>query len=162
MATLNLIAPWVEHYRKINAFFKHDPEVNVIYDDKDRTIKLYVANANKAAALESLLIDELTFGAVTLSIEVIPPNESDKVAISRNIFSVAFEENPIITDIITVSGVMTNSITYVVFAKEVVQYFNDDLSDYAGNRSTLYEILAKEIFRKMDGIYYCTNVSIYN
>lgn len=162
MATLNLIAPWVEHYRKINAFFKRDPEVNVIYDDKDRTIKLYVANANKAAALENLLIDELTFGAVTLSIEVIPPNESDKVTIPRNIFSVAFEENPIITDIITVSGVMTNSITYVVFAKEVVQYFNDDLSDYAGNRSTLYEILAKEIFRKMDGIYYCTNVSIYN
>ena len=39
-----------------------------------------------------------------------------------------------------------NSFTYVVFEKEVVQYWNDNLGDINGLRSTLYQDLAKEIF----------------
>lgn len=52
-----------------------------------------------------------------------------------------------------------NSFTYVVFEKEVVQYWNDNLADYNGLTSTLYQDLAKEIFEdaNLDGVYFCTD-----
>ena len=46
---------------------------------------------------------------------------------------------------------------YVVFENKVVQFFNDDLSDIHGNKSTLYQEIAKDIFGDCDNIYFCTD-----
>ena len=43
-----------------------------------------------------------------------------------------------------------------VFAKEVVQYWNDSLSDPYGKVSTLYQDIAKDIFEDTDGVMFCT------
>ena len=46
--------------------------------------------------------------------------------------------------------------SFAVFAKEVVQYYNDDLTDINGLKSTLYEDIARDVF-DIDGINYCTS-----
>lgn len=156
MAALNLTTPWVEHYRKIDAFFKNDPDVYVVYNNDEVEIKVYVDNAEKGGALDALLPDEVEFGNVTLKIAVIPANDG-KLTIPRNITSVAFTGNPIVDEIrsITLFGALE---TFVLFKKEVVQYSNDDIGDYFGIESTLYENIARDIFSPQLGVYYCTNV----
>lgn len=157
MATVNLISPWVEHYRKIDTFFKYDPDVNVVYDDKAKVIRLYVSDGEKAGALDAMLPDEVTFGSISLGIDVIPAN-GVTLEIPRSIQSKAFTNNPIVKDIISINDIMTTPIIYVVFVKEVVQYYNDDLGDYFGMRSTLYEEIAREIFSPAKGVNYCTAI----
>ena len=44
MARLNLVSPWVEYYHKVQAFFRNDPDINVIFDDEEIELKIYVSN----------------------------------------------------------------------------------------------------------------------
>lgn len=75
MARLKISAPWVLFYRKIEALFKNDPEVRVIFDDEESCdVKLYVENAGKADALMKLLPTVKDFGNVLLTVTVIPAN----------------------------------------------------------------------------------------
>jgi hypothetical protein len=45
---------------------------------------------------------------------------------------------------------------YVLFAREVVSYFNDNLADLNGLTSTLYQNLAEEVFPNHGGVFFCT------
>lgn len=157
MASLSLVTPWVGHYNKIAAFFKHDPDVKVIYYNEAQLVKLLVNNGEKAGALDALLPDEVKFGSVTLHIVVVPAN-GVTISVPRNIYSVAFTGNNAIDDIVTIEGVFNNPLTYIICHKEVVQYYTDDLGDYYGMRSTLYEDIAREIFVQSEGVLYSTNV----
>ena len=152
MAKLNLSPPWVVYYRKLSTFFKEDPEVRITYDEIEQEIKLYVDNAEKAVALENLLPSEQVFGNVTLYITVVPANktcfDSVKAGNSTNlndIVRICFN-NKAVVGVKIVDGIMTNRMTFVIFKKEVVQYFTDDNGDYHGICSTLYQDLAKEFF----------------
>lgn len=167
MAKLNLSPPWVVYYRKLLAFFKEDPEVRITYDDIEQEIKLYVDNAEKAVALEKLLPSEQVFGNVTLYVTIVPANkttfDSVKAAYSTNssdIIHICFN-NKAVTGIKIVDGIMTDRMTFVIFRKEVVQWFSDDIGDYHGICSTLYQDLAKEIFGNIDGVFFCTDNETY-
>ena len=74
MASVNLISAWTEYYHKVRALFQEDEDVNVIYDDNEKTLKIYVADAvNKAEAIRALLPEKQTFGNVTMYVNVYPP-----------------------------------------------------------------------------------------
>lgn len=156
MSKVGLSSPWVNFYRELEALFAKDPEVKVIYDEEKNDVKLYVDNLAKADALAQLLPIERTFGNITVTITVIPANKETTSKIQ--LFRTAFEGNGAFCYTATAEGVFTNPISYVVFENEVVQYFNDDLSDAHGVRSTLYQDIAKEIFENHEGIYFCTDV----
>ena len=163
MAKLNLSPPWVVYYRKLSAFFKEDSEVRITYDEIEQEIKLYVDNAEKAVALENLLPSEQVFGNVILYVTIVPANEttfdSVKAAYSTNsndIVRICFN-NKAVVGIKVIDGIMTNRMTFVIFKKEVVQWFSDDIGDYHGICSTLYQDLAKEIFGNIDGVFFCTD-----
>ena len=167
MAKLNLSPPWVVYYRKLSAFFKEDPEVRITYDEIEQEIKLYVDNAEKAVALENLLPSEQVFGNVTLYVTIVPANkttfDSVKAASSANtndIIHICFN-NKAVVGIKIVDGIMSNRMTFVIFEKEVVQWFSDDIGDYHGIHSTLYQDLAKEIFGNIDGVFFCTDNETY-
>jgi len=49
-----------------------------------------------------------------------------------------------------------NPVDYVVFRNEVVQFFNDEMGDPNGLKSTLYQDIAKDVFADKDGIFFCT------
>ena len=154
---IKLISPWMEYYHKIQAFFKKDSKVHVIMSEDEKTIDLYVEDAAKADALAMMLPNEVKFGNVTVYVCVIPPN-GEEAESTGDMYHDAFCTNEAFSFSRTVSGIMTNDITYVVFKNEVVQYYNDDLGDIYGQRSCLYENLAREIFTDAHGVYFCTDL----
>lgn len=163
MSMVNMVSPWIDFYRKVEALFKQDPDICVIYDDEQRELKLYVENADKAFCLAEVMPLHKDFGNVELGISIIPANGLAKAARikAEEYFHHVFANNPILSDIQTVYGVFSNPITYVVFRKEVVQYFNDDLGDINGLCSTLWQNIAKDIFTETEGVYFCTDKSDY-
>ena len=77
-------------------------------------------------------------------------------------FEAALEGNTALSFIRTISGIMSNPITYVVFKKAVVQYYTDDLGDYFGIHSTLFQDVAKDVFGDPDGVFFCTDTADNN
>ncbi len=172
MAKLGLLSPWATFYNELKTFFEKDSEVTVVYDEENNIVNLYVNNPTKAAALTELLPVEKDFDAVKLKINVIPANDCNKVkfaAISASfadeavplveLYWNALTENKHVDYITTLRGIFNNPITYVVFKKCVVQYYNDSLGDINGVCSTLMQNIAEDIFEKREGIYFCTNTS---
>ena len=151
MATLS--APWVTYYRKIEALFGNDPQVNVQYDEEGLNIKIYVESGVKAEAIEKLLPTEKEFGNVKVKITVIPANNQSIL----DVFKTAFDGNPALSFVKTVSSPITGDTSYVVFANKVVQFFNDDLSDINGNVSTLYQEIAKDVLGCPTNLFFCTD-----
>lgn len=163
MATFHMSAPWVVFYREVEAMFKYDPEVHVIYDEADNVIKLFVDNSDKAEALEMLLPKTKTFGNITLNIQVIPSNGKNDFDFSdiskEELFDIALEDNGAFSFTRSVPVMLfSNTLTYVVFRKQVVQFYTDDLGDYYGQCSTLYQNIAKDVFGEIDGIFYSTDI----
>ena len=163
MAKLCISAPWYIFHREIEELFRYDEDVHVVYDEADDHVKLYVDDGHKAAALATLLPAEKKFGGVKLRISVIPSNPglvdgydfTDKP--NEETFISAFAGNGSFSFAKTISGIFTNNLTYVVFKKRVVQYFNDDLGDAFGQCSTLYQEIAKNVFGELVGVFFCTD-----
>lgn len=155
MSNLKLISPWYEYYAKVDALFKEDPEVKAVFDEEELVLKLYVDDASKAEAIAQLLPEQEEFGNVLMRIEVIPPSFSnDKLSL----FKRAFHGNPAFIDVKTVQTPFAPDQHFVIFAKRVVQYFNDDIRDLDGIRSTLYQNLAEEVLRGeiLGEVRFCT------
>ena len=164
MALLNLSSPWVIYYREVQALFAEDPSVHVVYDEWENHIKLYVDKGDKAEALELLLPKEKMFGDVTVKLSIIPANNADGLFGDFNtgeLYSIAFYGNSAYAFSKTITGVFTNNLTYVVFKKKVVQYYNDSLGDIYGQCSTLYQDIAKDVFGESEGLFFCTDKDDY-
>lgn len=155
MENIKMVSPWIGYYKEIKSLFQEDYTVKVKYDDSKNTIKLYVEDEEKADALAQLLPNRKVFGNITVNIDVIPANKVETPKI--DLFRKAFEGNGAVAYIETVDNVSSNAFHFVVFQPEIVQYYNDDLSDINGLRSTLYQDIAKEIFGEREGIYFCTD-----
>lgn len=154
MDKLKLSSPWVTYYRELKALFGDDPDITMTLDEDNCAVKIFINNEKKAEALQILLPSIIKFGNVTLTVDVIPANT--KVMSKVELFRTAFEGNPAFRYCATLEDVLVNPITYFVFKNKVVQYYNDDLGDVNGNKSTLYQEIAKNIFGDIPGIFYCT------
>ena len=148
---MKISAPWFNYYREIKALFEGDPEVKVFYDDDEKTLKLYVDNGRKADALAKLLPEKKVFGNVEVKIVIVPSNKTQSTI---SLIADAFEGNSALADIHHVETPF-GSFDYVVFKSKIVQYFNDDISDINGNRSTLYQEIARDVFEN-SGVCFCT------
>lgn len=162
MAKLNLSPPWEIYYKKLSVFFAKDPEVSIVYDDIEQEIKIYVENSEKAVALMKVLPHEKEFGNVKVNITIVPANmikmTNDHNITEDDLIDI-FQGNKAVENIKCVSGIISNPLFYIIFKKEIVQYYTDDLGDYNGICSTLYQYLAKDIFKEVSNIFYCTGVT---
>ena len=152
-AKVKLSAPWTVYTNQIKALFSQDKNVNVVYDETNSTIKIYVNGATKAEAIQALIPATKQFGNVEVKVDVIPANPENMSRV--DLIKAAFEGNPALDDIVT-GELFGQPIAYAVMKKEVVQYFNDDLSDANGICSTLFQDLAKEVFGEDGSVYFCT------
>ena len=157
---LSLATPWAIYFRQIEALFQEDSEVRVTFESEDgeHEIKIYVDNQDKADAIAKLLPDEKVFGGVSVKVTVIPSNDDETSLVK--LIERAFRGNPALKYIKSVDPSMTSfGADYVVFKKEVVQYFNDSLADINGQCSTLYQDIAREVIEQKDGevVYFCTD-----
>ena len=152
-------SPWVRLYREIQAMFAEDKQVKVVLDDTN--VNVYVEDEVKADAIEKILKALYVFGNVTSMVTVYPANNcksEEKYTYDsvEALYKTAFENNPALSYVAEYSTVF-GSMAYVVFANKVVQYFNDDLGDVNGMCSTLYQDIAKDIFRHEPNTFYCTD-----
>lgn len=154
MDKVNLSAPWYTYVNELRALFGEDEEISIVFDSLAMDVQLFVDNQKKADALTQLLPVEKEFGDVKLKITVIPTDVlGDSVV---DLMGAAFEGNPVLARICTSSSLL-GSFTYAVFRKEVVQFYNDQLDDINGNKSMLYQDVAKDVLKARGDIFYCTN-----
>ena len=150
---VKMAPPWVQYASAVKAMFREDPEIRVVYINEGPRLLLYVNNQTKAEALAELLPSKPEFGSVIMPVDVIPANDHTSI---RDKLRWVFNGNNAVSQVRDIEGVLSNPLTYIIFKKEVVQYFIDNLGDFYGNRNTLYQDLAAEIFPDHDGVLFCT------
>lgn len=156
MGRVKLCSPWVSFVHAMKAFFQRDKEVHIDYNEIMKTVTVRVDNQGKADALEQLLPHEVEFsgGDVKLTINVVPSN----VGMGNvDLFKAAFAGNEAVVDFKTIGNMYANPITYMIFKKEVVQYWNDNLGDPHNLVSTLYQDLAGQILKDHGEVLFCTD-----
>lgn len=159
MAATRIAPPWITFYREIVELFGDDPDIRLEYlsgDGEDPKIKVFVNGMDKANALETILPKEMSFGNVTVTVEVIPSNDNEETIV--DVFLKAFKNNPVFSYAVMVDGVVSSPLSYVVFRNRVVQFYNDNLGDVNGNCTTLYEDIAQDVFGDLHGVFFCTDV----
>ncbi len=155
MADVKLSPPWITYVRKLYALFHEDPDVKFVYDNDKIELKIYVADQDKAEAFEKLIGSSVDFGNVTLNIMVIPPNGFKS---QQELFEILFKGNPILVDSQTIEGITSNPMKFMIFKKKIIQFYDDNLGDLNGIRSSLYETIARDIFDDTDGVYFNTEL----
>lgn len=163
MARIKLSPPWDIYYKELKCLFCRDKEVFIIYDEDVPEVKIFVENDSKAYALSQILPTVKDFGTVSMKITIIPANDYSyseiyNKAIEENPYETAFKDNPVVKFVKQLNTVVTGTITYVVFVNEVVQYFNDNIYDFNGICSTLYQEIAKNIFKEDNSVHFCTDM----
>lgn len=151
-----LYAPWFIFMNEVYAMFKDDPDIEIVTKDlhEPYEIKLMVNGQEKAEALSQLLPAGRDFGKVKVFIQVIPANVKSESQL--DLFQKALAGNPAFA-FTKHGGKGPFEMDYVVFNKQVVQYYADDTGDLWGLESTLYEDIARDIFEDID-VCFCTNI----
>ena len=152
---LQLSPPWVTYYKELKALLGHDREIFMMFDQEEMVIRIYVDNVDKANALEQLLVSSKTFGNVTVNIEVIPSNTVRYVQ-GENAYDVAFGGNPMYRYSREALLPLGGRLFYVVWDCEAAQFFNDNLADVNGNKTMLYEDIARDVLKEEACVYHCT------
>ncbi len=157
-----LQAPWYTYQKKLNALFALDNDITVgeIYkpDDDECTyaIDIEIRNHEKFMALDRVIAPVVEFGNVKLRI-VLYDEENTVISSGVDLYKTIFKGNPIVKDIRTLTDPMGFEHGYVRFKPEVVQFPNDDISDFNGNWNGLAEDIAREVFTEdRTGINFCT------
>ena len=152
---LGLSAPWITVYREICALFGEDPDIAIRTSETDGepTVTLRVKGEDKANALAALLPSEYEFGNVKLRVKIVPANDAPCVA---DQLRAAFAGNPVLKEVRQAERGVYGSVAYALFRNEVVQYFNDELKDPSGNRSTLFADIAERLIPDHGGAFFAT------
>lgn len=159
--SLKLQSPWVTYYDKIRELFRQDDEIKMVFDCDAMLITMFVKNAKKAEALRNLLPAKKQFGNVTVHVNVITCANEEEIMQARATKATiedAFEGNMLYHYTRTFDNVLGGAITYVVFAKKVIQYWNDDIGDLFGNANCLPEDLARDVLENTEGLFFSTDI----
>ncbi|MCR1839689.1 hypothetical protein [Murimonas intestini] len=111
---------------------------------------MLVDNQEKSEAIKALLIQNVDFGGITLTATIFGPTEDDVRPSEKpelELYEDAFTGNPLFeqTKVRSLAGI---SFEYCIFKKTVIQFWNDDLSDYYGNYNGLPTDIAKDVLRE--------------
>ena len=153
-------APWVRYVALLKMVFESDPDVRIVYrDETPYIVDINVTGEEKFEAATKLIGETKTFGNVVLTIRYHLSNPVKEEKSKKELFKALLEGNPILTDIVTVDLPNTsNNITYFIFKDEVVQYWDDALSNPHGVLSTLWEEIMKELFEDTEEVIFTTRV----
>ena len=156
MARFEKASPWIEFYREMQILFDRDPDIEVVWHDSEKEIKIYVDGGVKAEALEKHLPVEKDFGGEKIRITVVPSNNTALKSCKPQGLVDVFNNNGAVC-YIEKSGPL--NAYYIVFKKEVVQYDDDNLGDIHRLRSVLMEDIARRIFEDA-GVFFCTDNAV--
>jgi hypothetical protein len=161
MSNYKLEAPWYTYQKKVKAMFDRDPDISVgeVYqreNGKDYGFDIEVYNHVKYLALDRVLNRMKVFGSVALFINLFD-DENDQEDDAIAIYKTIFEGNPIVHSIEDMVDAAGTHHGYVVFEPEIIQFYDDDLSDYRRNWTGLAQNIARELFDDAaHSICFCT------
>lgn len=159
MATITKSPPWETFRNMLNALFAGDADIlvsNVVDSGDNKKVSIRVSDSNKYEALKELLPEWKEFGNVQLNIVVVPANNPKSRA---DLYRTLFKENASVSRIVdqeTIPGVCS---TYVVFSPKIVQFYDDNIADLNGNKTTVLEDVAREVFHD-PSVYFCTEKAV--
>lgn len=163
MGKLKISAPWYTYQKKLRALFGEDPDIYVgeVFepDDgvSDYAVDIEIRNHEKYLILDRLLPRFRNFGGVRFSIWLYDEENGNEVEDAVELFRTLFSGNPILKDVKTLIDQTGMVHGFVRFEPRVIQFFNDDLSDYNGNWSGLAQDIAGEVFEDgARGVFFCT------
>ena len=155
-------APWITHKKMLHAMFDPDPQIIVGEIEESQSpefnyvLGIQVRNHDKFVALTKVLVTSLKFGNVKMEI-ILYDEENSASNPYVEIYQSLFNGNPLVKDIKTVSDPAGTPIVFVRFQPKVIQFFNDDISDYSGNWNGLAKSIAEEIFNTdVWSVHFCT------
>ena len=159
---VKLEAAWWQIYKELKIFIGDDPEVEISDMDEsaEPAYRFTISSQNEAkiTALSRVLINHYDMGNITLDIdfEHIRNDEDATREITKYDIEAAFQGNPhYVSTQVTTKGMFAD-LCYVIFAKEIIQFFNDDLSDLYGNENIIVADLARERCNLGQNMYFCT------
>lgn len=161
MIKFNIEAPWYTFQKKVTALFANDPDIYVgdVYEpdneDIDYAFDIEVRSHEKFVALDRVIPAKKQFGNVTLGI-VLYDEENNDVHPGYELFNTIFKGNSIVKDLKTVTDRAGIDHVFVRFEPEVIQFYDDDLTDYNGNYNGLAEDIAREVFGDAWAVNFCT------
>ncbi len=159
-AITKLQSPWYTYHKKVQALFKEDDKVNVreLADigDGNYSFMILVSDKAKAEAIKAIINDKIEMGNVTITATVLGPDENGVNDIEADIsaYETAFSGNSIFSKVVSAS-IMGMNLNYCIFSCEIVQFWNDDMSDYYGNFNGLAEDIARDVLKET-GVMFCT------
>lgn len=142
---VGLSAPWTHYGNLIINLFKKDDDVKITTDveEKDGIYNIYISsdNVSKLAAMEKVLGEEKVFGNITVKINY----EDTSSACTLDDFVAAFKDTEYL---ICYEHIETEigSFDCPVVAKEIIQFFNDDITDGYGNENITVADAISEVF----------------
>lgn len=147
-----LSPPWYIYYQKLCSLFKEDGQVTIGELEK-KPDDLYIAeitvsDKEKQAALQQIIVQDIEIGRTKVKFTFTDPLDVSQADgdVPLETFIAAFQGNPILVKTATVHPPTGATVHYVVFKKEVIQFFADDITDYYGNYNGLAANIAKEVF----------------
>lgn len=153
---VKLSSPVEMVHHRLAAFFKGDKDIIVGEIDYDSyVLDVTVTNAEKYAALSRIMETHFDFGNLHLDIDLIYERSKEEEADPLEDLETVLEGNPLFKKMEYIKS-MGAEFNFCIFNKEVVQYFDDILSDPHGQRSTLAQDMAPEIFN-VKNVMYCTD-----
>ena len=116
-----------------------------------------IKSVKKIAALEKVIKNVFNLGNVTLTVNFVHEREDEDVTAQD--FIDAFEGNSNFVTVEETSKGLFQNLVYVIFAKEILQFFNDDLSDIYGNANLIVADAANDVCNKSKEkeMYFCTS-----
>lgn len=156
--TENLNLPYTvwRYFNKLSVMFGKDPDVEIEIervDDITFKVMIYVNDSNrpgKADAFTKMLPSRVDFGIHRLYIDIIPNNDSRA---DHEVLIDMFYGNPIIDSFVTDHS----GRHYIIFKKDILQYYANDISDVNSLQSVLAEDLARELITDdITNVYFCT------
>lgn len=148
---VGLASPWVIFFKEVQALFAKDPDVDVIFNEKNPEIKILVNGEIKADAISKIFPHHKTLGNVEVKITVVPANETEETTL--DLFRKAFYGNPAVDSFVSIPTMYGTPMNYLLFVPEVAQFWADNLGNPHGVESMLYETIAKDIFENPDMIF---------
>lgn len=140
--------------RQMRAFFRDDPQIQIIFDSARRVLEIHAATRTKADALAKIVPRQYWFGKNAIPVRIVPGEEKgedfgDPV---RNAFAGNYAVERIVDDTDTAG----NGVTYVDFRPRIVQYHDFESSDPYGLTTTFFASLAEDLLLGPDNTYYTT------
>ncbi|ACT00595.1 hypothetical protein [Paenibacillus sp. JDR-2] len=163
-ARISLSPPEITYYNEIKYSVGKDPLVKVgrleDHGDGQFEVKLLVKGIKKAKALATLMASDKVIGEIGIHVKVISSGRAIS-PIARaltakeiaGLYRIAFRTNRIF-QFVALRSIFGSTYVYPVFRIKVVQFYNDDLSDFYGNYNNVAAFVFRNVLlNEIDGVH---------